>query len=131
MRLALLVLLALCACGGRQPTPPAAPRARARVSRPAPPPRLTPALALATIEARYVGGMRRCYRARLKRDPRARGRVVVTFTVDGRGQVAERRARGVARAVERCVENAMARWTFARPAAPTTFRLAFRLSSRS
>lgn len=94
-------------------------------------PPLTPQVALETIEKRYVGGMQRCYRARLKRDARAGGRVVVTFTVDDRGHIADRSAKGVGRQVERCVLNAMARWTFPRPATETTFRLAFRLSSRS
>ena len=128
MRLALLVLV-VAACGAREAPPPKA-AVRARPVRIVAPP-LTPQLALETIEKRYVGGMQRCYRTRLKRDPQARGRVVVTFTVDDRGQVADRSAKGAGRQIERCVVNAMARWTFPRPRTETTFRLAFRLSSRS
>ena len=126
MRLALLVLVTLCACR-RQPSPPVTPREPARAPKPVAP-ALTPQLALETIEKRYVAGMQRCYRAKLKRDPRARGKVVVTFTVDDRGQVADRRAKGVHESIERCVESAMMKWTFPRPAAETTFRLAFRLT---
>ncbi len=130
MKTLLLVCVALCACR-RQPAPPVAPREVKRASKPVA--RLTPDVALQTIEARYVGGMQRCYRARLKRDPNARGKVVVTFTVDDRGKLTYRdaRARGVARSVERCVENAMLRWSFPAPAQETSFRLAFRLSSSS
>jgi hypothetical protein len=94
-------------------------------------PPLTPDVALQTIESTYIGGMQRCYRARLKRDSAARGRVVVTFTVDESGKLAYRRARGVGPKLEACVEAAMARWSFPRPAEQTTFRLAFRLSSRT
>ncbi len=93
--------------------------------------RLTPDVALATIETSYLGGMQRCYRARLKRDERAGGRVVVTFTVDETGRLAFRQARGIGRTLEDCVERAMSRWSFPPPAVETTFRLAFRLSSRA
>jgi TonB family protein len=109
------------------PTPTAKPIA---APRPTEPP-LTPHAALAKIETNYLGGLRRCYRARLKRDTRAHGRIVVTFTVDEGGRLASKRARGVGRALEACVERAMARWSFVPPVEETTFRLAFQLSSRS
>ena len=136
MKTSLLVVLALCAAQTacrRQPRPPVGDRAQLskREPRPITEQRLTPDLALQTIESRYMGAMQRCYRARLKRDPAARGKLVVTFTVDDDGRVADGRAKGVAKSVERCVENAMVRWSFPAPQQETSFRLAFRLSSRT
>ena len=99
---------------------------------PAPKPiaqRLTPDVALSRIESSYLGGMQRCYRARLKHDARARGKVVVTFTVDESGKLAYRKASGVGKRLEACVERAMMQWSFPAPAEEMTFRLAFRLSS--
>lgn len=135
MRLPLLVLLvAIVAACRRQPTPPVgSPRASSQ-RRASPKPitrKLTPDVALSRIESSYLGGMQRCYRARLKRDAMARGRVVVTFTVDESGRVAYRDASGVGKSLEHCVERAMLRWSFPAPDEQMTFRLAFRLSSRS
>ena len=94
---------------------------------------LTPDVALARIQDAYRGGVQRCYNARLKREPRASGRVIVTFTVDESGRLAYRNAKGVGRALgkpmELCVERAMLRWSFPAPAAETTFRVALALSS--
>ncbi|MBA3391421.1 MAG: AgmX/PglI C-terminal domain-containing protein [Deltaproteobacteria bacterium] len=97
--------------------------------------RLTPHVALSTIETSYIGGLRRCYRAGLKHDASARGRVVVTFTVNHRGRLSSRRAQGVGRTIESCVERAMARWSFPPARKPdgspgeATFRLALHLES--
>lgn len=132
MRSSLLVLLALAIGCRATPSPapshgrapaPASARSPARVREP-----LTPASALARIRSAYRPGVQRCYQSRLKRDPQARGRVVVTFTVDARGRIAYRRARGVHRTVERCVERAMSAWSFppARGGA-ATFRIALAL----
>lgn len=127
----LLVLLVVASACRRQPTPPVAPREQKRTHEPVASRELTPALALARIQSAYRAGVQRCYQSRLKRDPSARGRVVVTFTVDDTGRVAFRRAQGVHRTVEQCVERAMSRWAFPPPAEQTTFRLALRLSSRA
>nr|MDQ3368528.1 AgmX/PglI C-terminal domain-containing protein [Myxococcota bacterium] len=97
--------------------------------------RLGPAVLLETIETSYVGALRRCYTARLKRDRSARGRVIVTFTVDGRGRLSDGRARGAGKQIESCIERAMTRWEFppARKAdgspTETTFRLALQLTA--
>jgi len=130
--LALATLLAAC---GSTPAPHATGRAAGPASTPRTRVALTPDVALETIEASYLGGLRRCYQARLKRDARARGRVVVTFTVDHRGRLSARDAKGAGRAIETCVERAMSRWSFppARRAdgRPTeaTFRVALQLTS--
>lgn len=130
MRLSLLILFGLTACW-RQPAPRVAPHKPPPVAAKPVAPKLTPDVALSRIESSYLGGMQRCYQARLKRDAMARGRVVVTFTVDESGRVAYRDARGVGKSLEHCVERAMLRWSFPAPAEEMTFRLAFRLSSRS
>jgi hypothetical protein len=113
----LLISLALAACSRQSKPPPA---------KPAP---LTADVALQRIEGHYRGGMHACYRSALKRDANARGRIVVTFTVDDRGQLSFREAKGISPAIEACVERAMSKWTFPRPPEATTFRLAFQLSS--
>src|SRR5689334_18531414 len=99
MRVSSLAMLLALATGCRRQTPPIAASGREpprRVARPlAATPELTPTAVLAKIERSYLGGMRQCYRARLKRDPRTRGRMVVTFTVDAAGRLSARRARGV------------------------------------
>lgn len=138
--LALALALAGCWRGSAVTQPATAPHPAAapEVASPREPARreqLTPRRLLATIETSYMAGLRRCYKAQLKRDARAGGRVVVTFTVDTRGRLSSRDAKGVATKVERCVERAMQRWEFppARDAtgAPTeaTFRLALRLTT--
>ena len=130
MRLSLPVLLVLASACGR-PSTPVSPR-----ETPAPKPvaqQLTPDVALARIQSTYRHGVQRCYQTRLKRDPAARGRVIVTFTVDDNGRLAYRSAKGegrsLGRSMEDCVERALARWSFPPPAEQTTFRLALRLSS--
>lgn len=98
-------------------------------------PALTASLVLETITMSYLGELRRCYTSRLKQDQRAGGRVIVTLTIDRNGAVDGRRANGAGRQIEKCVERAMARWTFPPPRStdgrPTkaTFRIALLLSS--
>ena len=123
----LFVLVVLASACRRQPAAPV--REGQRVPKPIAEQRLTPDLALSRIEASYLGGMQRCYRARLKHDARAAGKVVVTFTVDESGKLAYRKASGIGKRLEQCVERAMLRWSFPAPAEEMTFRLAFRLSS--
>lgn len=122
----LLVLVLLAGCANQAPV--VAPRESERAQKPIAQ-RLTPDVALSRIESSYLGGMQRCYRARLKQDARARGKVVVTFTVDESGKLAYRKASGVGKRLEACVERAMMQWSFPAPVEEMTFRLAFRLSS--
>jgi outer membrane biosynthesis protein TonB len=116
-------LFLLVACASPAPVEP-------RAQRPATP-RLTPDAALARIESVYRPGVQRCYQSRLKRDPAARGNVVVTFTVDEAGKLASAHAKGVHRSIEQCVERAMLRWSFPPPREEMTIRVALRLSSGS
>jgi hypothetical protein len=124
------MLVVLASACRRQPTPPVVPREGKRAPKPV---ALTPDVALSRIQDAYRGGVQRCYHARLKREPRARGRMIVTFTVDETGRVASGNAKGVGRAlgkpIELCVERAMLRWSFPAPRAETTFRVALALSS--
>jgi outer membrane biosynthesis protein TonB len=117
-----LLLLVLAACGSSPRAQPA-PRSPAQA--------LTPDVALARIESLYRPGVQRCYQSWLKRDPAARGDVVVTFTVDTGGKLASADAKGVHRTVEECVQRAMLRWSFPPPREEMTIRLALRLSSGS
>lgn len=140
----LLVIVPLAACWRSSPAPAGASvrspstEAATVVSANAIPdgrPPLTAAILVETIETSYLGALRRCYKARLKHDPAARGRVIVTFTVDGKGRLSDGRASGVGKQIESCVERAMTRWEFPpardRDGAPieATFRLALQLTS--
>jgi hypothetical protein len=89
---------------------------------------LTPDVVLATIRSRYLGGVERCYRAHLKRDASARGRVLVSFTVDAKGRAREGAARGITDRVDDCIEAQIARWQFPRPAAEARFALGLELT---
>jgi hypothetical protein len=90
-------LAALAACGGGEssratkPRPtdsPSPPRYSART--------LTPELVHETISTTYMPQLRRCYQLFIKKEPAARGRVTLTFTVDAVGKVIEARADGIA-----------------------------------
>ncbi|HEY5947231.1 MAG TPA: AgmX/PglI C-terminal domain-containing protein [Kofleriaceae bacterium] len=90
-------------------------------------PRLTPDLVLATIRTRYIGGVERCYRRHLKRDATARGRVLVSFTVDAKGRARDGEARGITNRVDDCIAAQVARWQFPRPARESRFALGLEL----
>ena len=123
----LLTTLIASACWrGSGPNPPVAPRESKRDGKPR---TLSPNDALARIRELYRPGVQRCYQTHLKRDPGARGRVTVTFTVDPSGHLSFREARGIHPTVERCVEGAMTKWTFPQPSSEQTFRLGLQLSS--
>jgi outer membrane biosynthesis protein TonB len=137
LRIQLLLLIASLAACWRS-TPARVDGARSTPAEPAIEDRarpLTPSMLLETIEASYLGGLRRCYTARLKRDAGAGGKVVVTFTIDERGRLADGQATGVAKDIEACVERAMSRWAFPPPRNPdgtpteATFRLALQLTA--
>jgi hypothetical protein len=83
---------------------------------------------LATIRSRYLGGVERCYRAHLKRDASARGRVLVSFTVDAKGRAREGAARGITDRVDDCIAAQIARWQFPRPDEEARFALGLELS---
>ena len=88
---------------------------------------LTPDVVLATIRSRYIGGVERCYRRHLKRDASARGRVVVSFTVDPKGRARDGEARGITERVDDCIAAQVARWEFPKPAQEERFALGLEL----
>ena len=122
-----LVCVAACAT---KPAPSPANVQRAPAARPANgnvDPQLTPDVVLATIRSRYLGGVERCYRRHLKRDASARGRVVVSFTVDPKGRARDGQARGITTLVDGCIASRVARWQFPKPAREARFALGLEL----
>jgi hypothetical protein len=85
------------------------PGARPRVAQ------LTPEVVLETIRGRYIAGVERCYRRHLKKDAGARGRVLVSFTVDPKGHARDGDARGVTEQVDECITAQVQRWRFPVP----------------
>jgi hypothetical protein len=125
-------LVCVAACATKQAPPPAnAQRARVAAVQPAKPVRaraqLTPDVVLSTIRSRYIGGVERCYRRHLKRDASARGRVLVSFTVDPKGRARDGEARGITERVDGCIAAQVARWQFPRPAQEARFALGLEL----
>lgn len=76
---------------------------------------LTPEVVLATIRGRYIAGVERCYRRHLKKNAAARGRVVVSFTVDRKGRAQDGEARGITEQVDGCITAQVQRWRFPVP----------------
>lgn len=76
---------------------------------------LTAAAVLERIQSTYLAGLQRCYRLGLSEDATLSGRVMVSFTVDERGQVADRDANGLSSKVDQCISDQMTRWRFPVP----------------
>jgi hypothetical protein len=76
---------------------------------------LTPAVVLDRIKTLYMAGLQRCYKDGLKLDHMLSGKVAISFTVDGRGQVIDADASGVSSGVDGCVQSQMAKWRFPIP----------------
>lgn len=70
---------------------------------------------LAKINAVYMRGLQRCYKAGLAGDPSLAGKITVAFTVDARGKVVDGEARGLATEVDACVTGQLATWRFPVP----------------
>jgi tetratricopeptide (TPR) repeat protein len=71
------------------------------------------------VIARHINEVRFCYEQYLARRPDARGRVEPRFVISAQGSVAAAKVIGSTlneTAVERCIETALQRWTFPRPA---------------
>ncbi|MGE0549344.1 MAG: AgmX/PglI C-terminal domain-containing protein [Kofleriaceae bacterium] len=73
---------------------------------------LTPDRVISMIQTTYMPGIRRCYKNRLKKDPQARGKVTVVFTIDGTGRTSHREAKGFAGELDSCISSKMRRWRF-------------------
>jgi TonB family protein len=67
------------------------------------------------IQANYLHGLQRCYSDRLKQDPHAAGRVVLTFTVKEDGGVTNASATGIDDMLDACFVRNMQTWRFDRP----------------
>jgi hypothetical protein len=76
---------------------------------------LTPSVVLDRIQTLYMAGLQRCYKDGLKLDHTMSGKVAISFTVDGRGQVIDADASGVSTGVDSCVQSQMAKWRFPIP----------------
>ena len=133
-------LVCVAACATKQAPPPAnvehAQPAKVRTAKVrtakaansnAPRSELTPDLVLATIRSRYIGGVERCYRRHLKNDATARGRVLVSFTVDPKGRARDGEAHGITERVDDCIAAQVARWQFPKPAQESRFALGLEL----
>ena len=64
----------------------------------------------------YFGAVQKCYEDVLKHDGERRGRVDVTLTIGGRGQVVAVSASGFDASLDRCIEADARRWRFSAPA---------------
>jgi len=76
---------------------------------------LTAELVVAKIQATYVMGIKRCYREYLKKDPTAKGELVLNLTVDENGRTSAGTAKGVATDIGDCATAQMAAWRFPIP----------------
>ena len=76
---------------------------------------LTPDIVLAKIQSAYMAGLKRCYKEHLKKDASARGKVVLTFTVNETGRTVKGSAHGFASEVDECITNQMGSWRFPVP----------------
>ena len=76
---------------------------------------LTPDIVLAKIRAAYMGGVKRCYSVLLKNHGGARGRVMITFTVDPNGSAQRAEVHGFADPVDACIAAQIATWRFPLP----------------
>jgi len=133
-------LVCVAACAGK-PAPPTAnvqsastPTSRATSATHAerkhvPSRALTPDVVLATVRSHYIGGVERCYRRHLKADPSARGRVLVSFTVDAKGHTRNGEARGITGRVDDCITAQVARWKFPKPEQDEHFALGLELGA--
>lgn len=81
------------------------------------------------LVATYMTSIKRCYAAFLKKDPSARGKLLVSFTVSETGRVKNASVHGFSDEVDRCVQGWIASWRFAIPKdranEPTTADVAF------
>lgn len=91
-------------------------------------PTLTADVVVATIKDHYLAGVQRCYRRHVKMYGGSSGRVMLSFTVDRKGQTRDGNARGIARRVDGCITAQLSRWQFPAPAETSQFALSLALS---
>ncbi|MBA2540478.1 MAG: AgmX/PglI C-terminal domain-containing protein [Deltaproteobacteria bacterium] len=76
---------------------------------------LTADLVLAKIQSVYMAGLKRCYKNYLNKDASARGKVVLSFTVNESGSTVGGKANGFADEVDTCIGAQMGGWRFPVP----------------
>ena len=76
---------------------------------------LTPDAVLSKIQSAYMRAIRRCYTEHLKKDASARGKVVLSFTVNTTGRAVETAAKGFSSEVDQCIGGLMSTWRFPIP----------------
>ena len=108
----MLVMLAACSHGGRPhaAAPAAAPAAESASSGT----QLTPGLVIAKVRGGYATGVQRCYSRYLK-NRGGHGRVIVSFTVNAKGQAQDGAASGVPPKLGGCIVAEVSRWRFPPP----------------
>jgi hypothetical protein len=106
MRTALAVLaLAACGHGAKHEAAPEKPVAVAP---------LTPDVVIAKVRGGYITGVQRCYTRYLKNGS-GHGRVLVSFTVNAKGEATEGATSGVPAKLGDCIVAEVARWRFPAP----------------
>jgi hypothetical protein len=75
---------------------------------------LTPSLVLSKVRGGYATGVQRCYTRYLKHRS-GHGRVLISFTVDAKGQAQDGAASGVPDKLGGCIVAEVARWRFPAP----------------
>jgi len=75
---------------------------------------LVPSQMVVTISRTYLAGLERCYSELLRREPSARGTVVIDLTVTASGAVANPKVRAFAD-LGGCVESQVRTWSFPIP----------------
>jgi len=94
---------------------------------------LTPDAVLAKIMSAYMAGLKRCHKETLKKDPSARGKVVLKFTVNETGRVVSPSVKGFNDELDACIRGRVETWRFAEPrdkdgdATDATFQIALAL----
>lgn len=73
---------------------------------------LTPDAVLRKIQSAYMSGIKRCQKQILLRDPTARGKVKLAFTVNETGRTVSPRAKGFDSDLDSCITGLMSNWRF-------------------
>ncbi len=73
---------------------------------------LTPDAVLRKIMNAYMSGLKRCHKDLLKKDPTARGKVKLGFTVNESGRTVSPKATGFSSDLDACIEGLMSNWRF-------------------
>ena len=73
---------------------------------------LTPDAVLRKIQNAYMSGIKRCQKQTLLKDPTARGKIKLSFTVNETGRTVSARAAGFDPDLDQCIVGMMGNWRF-------------------